>query len=239
MALLAQFVTVSGTIYDITAKKPLEAVAVLSTSGRGTVSDSTGRYSVTVKTTDSIWFSTIGKNTKKYAVDTIGDVHNFNISLYVRVSDLPEVRVRNSNYRLDSLQNRKDYQKYFDYKKPGISLSRSNTVSPSSPGVTVGLDLEEFINMFRVRRNRNLQYLQNRLLQQEQDKYINYRFSKKFVAKLTKLQSPEIDSFMKMYKPDYEMVKSLNDLEFGYYIQQCFAQYKVLRNKGKLRKKDE
>ena len=35
----AQFVTVSGTVYDITAKRPLEAVAVQSTSGRGTVTD--------------------------------------------------------------------------------------------------------------------------------------------------------------------------------------------------------
>ncbi|MGL6068815.1 MAG: hypothetical protein ACRC0I_08645, partial [Sediminibacterium sp.] len=38
----AQFITVSGTVYDISARRPLEAVAVQSTSGRGTITDSLG-----------------------------------------------------------------------------------------------------------------------------------------------------------------------------------------------------
>ena len=67
------------------------------------------------------------------------------------------------------------------------------------------------------------------------------RFNKAFVRKLTKLQQPEIDSFMNKYRPEYEFVKTLNDLEFGYYIEQCFNQYKIYKaqQKGSLRKRDE
>jgi hypothetical protein len=233
----AQYITISGTVYDISARKPLEAVAVVSKSGRGTLTDSTGHYSLMVFKTDSIWFSLLNKNTQHYAVDTIRNPDNFDISIHVYSALLPEVRVRNSNYRLDSLQNRKDYQKYFDFKKPGIALSRNPGYNPG--GVTVGLDLDEFINMFRFKRNRNLQYLQNRLVQQEQDKYVRFRFSKLLVRKITKLQSPEIDSFMKQYRPSYEGLQFLNDLEFGYYVQQCFEQYKAAKQKGNLRKRDE
>ena len=73
----AQYITISGTVYDITARRPLESVAVFSTSGRGTITDSTGRYLITVLKKDSIWFSLIGKATMKYPVDTISNFDNF------------------------------------------------------------------------------------------------------------------------------------------------------------------
>ena len=235
--LQAQYTTISGTVYDISARKPLEAVAVISKSGRGTLTDSLGHYSLMVFKTDSIWFSLLNKSTQHYAVDTIRNPENFDISIHVYSALLPEVKVRNSNYRFDSLQNRNDYRKYFDFKKPGIALSRNPGYNPG--GVTVGLDLDEFINMFRFKRNRNLQYLQNRLVQQEQDKYITYRFSKLLVRKITKLQAPEIDVFMKLYRPNYDGLQLLNDLEFGYYIEQSFNHYKADKLKEILRKRDE
>jgi len=223
----AQYTLISGKVYDITAKRPIEAVAVLSTSGNGTITDSLGRYSISVKNTDSIWFSLIGKNTLKYAVDTIGNPLNFNVMIHIYATQLPEVTVRNKNYRLDSIQNRKDYAKYFNFKKPSIQLSSPPTVYNTTPSVTVGIDFLEFINMFRFKRNRQLLALQRRLEQQEKDKYIDYRFKKILVIKLTGLKSPDLDSFMAKYRPDYDLLTTLNDLEFGYYIQQCFEAYKM------------
>ncbi|MFW1443072.1 hypothetical protein ACEV7Z_24090, partial [Vibrio parahaemolyticus] len=62
----------------------MEAVAVQSTSGRGTITDSLGRYILAVLKTDSIWFSMIGKSTMKYAIDTISNMENFNVMIHVR-----------------------------------------------------------------------------------------------------------------------------------------------------------
>ncbi len=236
----AQFVTVKGTVYDISARRPIEAVAVMSTSGRSALSDSSGRYLITVLQHDSIWFSLIGKSTMKYAVDTISNMDNFNISIHVRVAELPEVKVRNNYYRYDSMMNRKDYAKVFDFKKPTIGLSRDYNYNPG--GLTVGFDLDAIINMFRTKHNRSILTLQARLVQQEHDKYVDHRFSKQFVRKITHLPSPELDSFMKRYRPEYEVVTALNDLELGYYIQQCFEQYQSLRKrswKGALWRREE
>ncbi|MCA6449128.1 MAG: hypothetical protein IM584_04465 [Chitinophagaceae bacterium] len=235
----AQVVTISGTVYDISARRPLEAVGVLSTSGRGTITDSLGKYSITVPAKDSIWFSLIGKTTMKYPVDTISNLDNFNVMIHIRSFELPEVKVRNSYYKFDSIQNRKDYAKIFDFRKPGLRLSNSPTYNPG--GLTVGFDLDEIINMFRVKRNRSILSLQKRLLDQEQEKYVNNRYSKQFVRKITKLQSPELDTFMARYRPDYEVVQLLNDLELGYYIQQSFEQYKASKNvpRGSLRRREE
>jgi hypothetical protein len=222
----AQFTTISGNVYDITARRPLEAVAVQSTSGRGTITDSTGRYLLVVRTTDSIWFSLIGKSTMKFPVDTITYPDNFNVMIHVRATELPAVKVRNSYYKYDSMMNRQDYAKVFNFRKPTIGVVKNPTYNP---GATVGFDLDEIINMFRVKRNRSILALQQRLVEQEHEKYVNNRFSKQFVRKLTKLQAPELDTFMRRYRPEYELVQQLNDLELGYWITKSFEQYKSTR----------
>lgn len=225
-AVHAQFVTVSGTVYDITAKRPLEAVAVQSTSGRGTITDTAGHYLIVVKPTDSIWFSLIGKSTLKFPVDTISNTDNFNISIHLRATDLPEVKVRNNYYRYDSMMNRQEYAKIFNFKKPTLRVVPNTNYSA---GPSIGFDLDEIINMFRFKRNNSIMALQKRLIEQEQEKYVNSRFSKAFVRKITKLQSPDLDSFILRNKPDYSFLQQLNDLELGYWVQKKYEQYKAAR----------
>jgi hypothetical protein len=94
----AQSVMVSGTVYDISGRRPVEAV-IVHTNNNMSTTDSLGRYIINVRAKDSIWFSLFGKNTQKYTLDTIEDKRNFNIMIHVNGIDLPEVRVRNNNYR--------------------------------------------------------------------------------------------------------------------------------------------
>ena len=211
-------------VYDISGNRPIESVIVNSGKNK-TVTDSIGRYIITVKSKDSIWFSLFGKNTQKYPVDTVSDPQNFNIMIHVAGYDLPEVKVRNSYYKLDSLQNRKDYAKYFNYQPPGLSLSDGQQMFGPA-GLTIGLDLDAIINMFRFHRNRNLQFLQKRLVSQEHDKYVDYRFTSRFVNKLTHLEGDALAKFMTYCRPSYELLGVLNDLELGLYIQKKFVEYK-------------
>ncbi len=226
----AQNVKLSGTVYDYFNKKPLDAVTVQTSTGSKTITDSTGKFVIMVSKEDSVWFSYLSKNTQKYPVDTISDLLNFEVALYVAANWLPAVKVRNSNYTFDSLQNRLEYAKVFNFRKPGLKLS---SPSPSSyvPGsVTAGLDLDELINIFRFKRNRQLLSMQERLIEEEQDKYINHRFTKYLVHKLTPLSGYELDSFMAIIKPSYELLQTMNDIELSYYIQQC---YKIYENKNR------
>lgn len=219
----AQMRTISGVVYDITGRRPIEAVMVYSKLS-STQTDSLGRYLITLQAKDSLTFSLFGKNTQKFGIDEIEDPSNFNIMIHVTGVDLPEVTVRNSYYRYDSIQNRMDYAKYFNYDPPGLKLSNQQNFY-NNGGVTIGFDVNEIINMFRFKRNRNLQFLQNRLIRQEQEKYINYRFTKRFVQKLTKLDGIRLDLFMDYCKPSYPTLALLNDLELGYYIQQKLIQF--------------
>ena len=219
----AQMRIITGVVYDISGRRPIEAVMVQSRFTR-TQTDSLGRYLITLQAKDSLTFSLFGKNTQKFSIDEIEDPSNFNIMIHVTGVDLPEVTVRNRYYRYDSIQNRIDYAKYFNYEPPGLKLSNQQNFFGNG-GVTIGFDVNELINMFRFKRNRNLQFLQNRLLYQEQEKYINYRFTKRFVQKLTKLDGIRLDLFMEYCKPSYPTLALLNDLELGVYIQQKLAQF--------------
>jgi hypothetical protein len=173
-------------VYDSSRNYPLEAVSVLSTSGKGTVTNADGFYEIEVTEKDSIWFSYLNKPTVKFPVLKIVNTMSFDISLHVNVPVLREVKIRPRNYRQDSIQNRIDYAKVFNYQKPKLK--------PSVTSSGVGFDLDEIINMFRFRRNRSMASFQQRLLMEEEDKYIDYRFNKALVRRLTLLESPSIIS---------------------------------------------
>jgi len=220
-------VLIQGKVFDISKKTPLESVAVLTSSGRGALTDTLGRYSLNAKETDSIYFSFMGKNTNKFAVAEIKDHLNFDISIHVMANELPGVTVKNRNYLLDSIQNRKDYAKIFNYRKPSLRLTTNPNYTPG--GVGAAFDLTEIINMFRFKRNRQILSLQKRLLQQEQEKHIDKRFSKRFITKITGLRESSLDSFMLFYRPPYEFLLAVNDLELGVYIQKCYKHFEGVR----------
>jgi len=222
---------ITGTVSDYYSKMPLNAVTVETSLGRHTISDSLGRYSIYVGKKDSVWFSYLNKKTQKYPVDTITHPQNFDIALYVDVRWLPEVKVQTRDYRFDSVTNRETYAKAFNYRKGGLRFSQSTPTAQSYvPGsVTAALDLDEIINTFRFKRNRQMLAFQQRLLQDEQDKYIDHRYTKYFVKKLTGLDGDELTKFMAIYRPSYEDLLLMNDLEFGYYIEQCFKNNEYLK----------
>lgn len=222
---------IKGKVSDYFSKRALDAVTVQSTSGNFSISDSLGNYLIAVSKNDSIWFSYLNKQTMKYPVDTIVHPDNFDIALYVDARWLPEVKVTTPNYKLDSIQNRETYARAFNYRKPGLRLSQSNPSTYTPGGLTVGFDLDEIINSFRFRRNRQMLSFQQRLMQQEHDKYIDHRYTKYLVKKLTGLDGKQLDYFMNYYRPSYEVVLMMNDLELGYYIEQCYKDCQLQKNK--------
>jgi hypothetical protein len=214
----AQTYKIRGTVYDSSRNYPMEAVTVLSTSGRGTQTNADGYYEIEVEEKDSIWFSYLNKPTVKFPVLKIINPFEFDISLQVNVPVLKEVKIRPKNYKFDSLQNRTDYAKIFNYQKPKLK--------PTINGMGVGFDLDEIINMFRFRRNRSIASFQKRLLEEEQEKSVDHRFNKALVRRLTLLDGNELDSFMLVFRPSYIFTKLAGDYEFLQYIKTALYRFK-------------
>jgi hypothetical protein len=219
----------------MTQQVPLVSVSVLSTGGTGTSTDSLGRYSIYVRETDSIWFSYLGKGTPKYPVNSIPNQQNFEISLHVNVTELKSIMVKPRNYHLDSIANREEYAKAFNFRKPGLGV-----VMPSGPGAAVGVDLDQLIEVFQFKRNRRMAQFRDRLVQEEKEKFIEHRFSRALVIRLTQLRGAELDTFMVRYKPDLIFTETATDYEFQSYIKKCLEKYQKLNAiMGELRKQEE
>lgn len=231
---LAQ-VRVSGKVYDVTQRNPLEAVSVMSSSGGGTISDVNGHYTIIVNDKDSIWFSYLGKPTPKFPVATIINVQNFEVALHVNISDLKKVVVMPPSYKRDSIQNRLDYAKAFNFRRP--NLESLTNISPSGG---VGLDINEFIRMFQFRRNRRMELFQERLLREETEKYIDHRFSRALIIRITQLRGADLDTFIRWYRPTVEFTDSASEYEFQSYIKRCYFSYKRFKlMTGEATKKEE
>lgn len=229
---MAQF-TVSGTVYDSTKFVTVKDVLVKASNGNQVLTDSTGSFAIVATDNDSLTFIYNNKPTARFAIRQIPDISHFDISLHIRVPEkfqtMKEVKVYAKNYRQDSIENRQYYNKIFGYEKPGVATS----INPGAG--TVGMDLDEFINIFRFKRNRQLQRMQGRLLEQEQENYIKYRFNKTTVRRITRLEGADLDNFMQLYKPDFYFTQTATTVDFYQYILNASYQFKkellIKRNK--------
>ena len=217
-------------MFDSTKTIPVKDVVIQSGSGTTAVTDSNGRYTIVAAEKDSLVFIYQNKPTLKFPVSQVPNIGAFDISLHVRVNEkfktLKEVRVYAKNYRQDSAQNREDYAKLFNYQKPGIKLSSS------SYSGAAGVDLNELINIFRFKRNKQLRKMQLRLEEEEKEKFIDYRFNKAAVRRVARLDGKDLDSFMKEYRPEYEFTLNSTVVDFYQYILDASYEFKINKEKN-------
>ncbi|WP_223709114.1 carboxypeptidase-like regulatory domain-containing protein [Niabella beijingensis] len=215
-------VQIKGNVYDSIGRTPVPLVSVLSSSGAGTMTGVDGSYSLLVHPKDSIWFSYLNKPTRKFPVATISTPYAFDISLRISIPDLPEVRVKNRDYHLDSLENRENYRKYFDFQKPGLS-----TMSVSD-GFGAAFDLDEIVNAFRFRRTKKLTRFRDKLIADEQEGYVRYRFSKALIRRITGMTDDSlINDFITIYQPGYYFTTRVNDYTFHEYIKKSYERFRI------------
>lgn len=206
-------VPINGTVYDRSMMYGLRGVSVMGASGAGAITDSLGHYHIRLATTDSIYFSYLGRATSKFPVKDIPLGFPFDMSLEVAVDSLPSVFVRSGNYVADSLENRKEYKKIFDYEADYLTGMKSNK---RGAGFGIGLDFDLLLDG---KKNRRMLAFQQRLEEEEKDKYIDHRFTRAIVKRITGLQPPALDTFMRQYRPSYEFIQSCEtEYEFYKYI---------------------
>ncbi len=221
--LAAGQIIISGTVYDSTKLYVVPGVIVKSTGGESTITDSLGAYHINANEKDSISFYYANKPTQKFSVKSIENYNGFDISLQVRVFEkyklLKEVKIFSKSYRQDSAENRNTYSKIFDYQKPGLR-------STYTPGTPPGLDINELISMFRFKRNKMNLDFQKRVIADEEDKYVNYKFNNTLLTRVTGLRGVLLEKYKMQYKPGFEFITTATELEFYEYILSTAGKFK-------------
>jgi hypothetical protein len=211
-----QFLT--GKVYVKGSTDTLISVSIHNiTAQRYDLSDEDGSYRVQATPGDHITFSSVGHRTDTITVTASMLTASYLVYLEIKAQTLATVRVGEfSNYQLDSLDRRKDYAWVYDHgNTPRVVKERQ--------GDGVGVQLNVFRNASAAAKNR--ERLEKRLQKEEQDYYVDFRYNKDYVAKITHLQGDSLRSFMKKYRPSYDYCRKAAMVDILVYINDCYKQY--------------
>ncbi|WP_370911231.1 carboxypeptidase-like regulatory domain-containing protein [Chitinophaga sp. RCC_12] len=217
-------VRLSGMVADQDSKTGLPFVSIVNKrTMTGTLSNENGRFYIEALPGDTLEFSMLSYTPKMLLVP--GMSASQDVYMQKRLFELQGVNIRGKNYRNDSMALRDEYGRYFDYRKPG-AMDVLKTL-PANPITALS-----YLVPSKVRKRK--EQFHEQLVYWEKEKFIDYRYSPELVGRMTKLQSPELDSFMYKYRPGYQFLNSASDYDLLLYIKQSFEEYK----KQKIEKKE-
>jgi hypothetical protein len=209
-------VKITGMVVDADTKTGLPAVTIINKrSQSGTLSSENGSFYIEAQPGDTIEFSMLSY----YKKELVAPLQSTSINVYMprRIFGLQEVNVRGRNYQRDSMATRAEYGRYFNYKKPG-AMDVLKTL-PANPVTALS-----YLMPSKTRKRK--EHFREQLVYWEKEKYIDHRYSAELVQRMTKLESPELDSFMLHYRPGYHFLETATDYDLLLYIKQTFEQYK-------------
>jgi hypothetical protein len=208
-------VRLSGMVADQETKTGLPFVSIVNKrTMTGTLSNESGRYYMEAIPGDTLEFSMLSYAPKLIIVPMLSSSQD--IYLQKRMFELQGVNIQGKNYRNDSMALRDEYGRYFNYHKPG-AMDVLKTL-PANPITALS-----YLVPSKVRKRK--EQFHEQLLYWEKEKFIDYRYSPELVGKMTKLQSPELDSFMYKYRPGYQFLNSASEYDLMLYIKQSFETY--------------
>lgn len=206
-----------------------QGIMVDASSGPTVFTDKMGNFEIKVYPTDTIYFYIGNRKSHPYLVSKIPDKNNFTLSMESILrpvmsgenigSDaggLEEVTVYGKNYSKDSLAARREYDKYFNYKDPKLGLNLL-----ASPVTAI-------YDVLNVKKKKRMNMMKNDLLFNEQQGYIDTRFTKLFIVKyIGAKDDATLDDFMLKYRPKFEDLKTMTDMDLAMYVTTSYKEYEA------------
>jgi hypothetical protein len=215
----AQKNTVWGYLRDSVTHEPIPLASITNlNTGKVVMTGYTGRFRVEATNNQVFSFAAIG-----YHFDTITysgrNPMKDTVTVYLSplVRDLGNVTVTAkgyNRYQLDSMERRKDFmQGTVDYVKPIVSSGNS--------GAGIGLNLDRFSKHEKNKRKMHAFFETN-----EDEAYVNYRFSAAVVAQYTGLKDDALQDFMQQYRPTAKWLRAHpTDEDILYYVNDKLKLY--------------
>lgn len=225
---------IDGFVYEDEFRTPLPNVSIYTTEGLKAISDSMGKYTIYAKKNDTIYFKYKNRTSKKYPTIDIENKQNFEIAIHLPISiskktskeNLPEIIVWGNNYRQDSINNRRYYDKIFNFKKPGFTdIVQVPTIAGIPIPLGIAININSLITSFQIEKNKRKENYREFAILMERYRYVQHRFNRKFITAITQLKDEALETFMQIYEPSYLDLIKMNDIELGVYIKKCFIEF--------------
>jgi hypothetical protein len=211
-----QFLT--GKVFKKNSTEALVSVSIHNISAqRYDLSEESGSYRIQVVPGDHVSFSSVGYMADTVTVTAAMLTGDFPVYLDVRAQTLKAVRVGEfSNYQLDSMDRRKEYAWVYDHgNTPRMEHERK--------GDGVGVTLNIFRNASAKEKQR--ERLEKRLAKEEEEYYIDSRYNKDLVTKITRLKGDSLQQFMTKYRPSFDYCRRAANVDILVYINDSYKQY--------------
>jgi hypothetical protein len=210
-----QFLT--GKVYVKGSSDTLISVSIHNiTTQRYDLSDEDGSYRIQATPGDHIAFSSVGHKTDTITVTASDLTASYAVYLEIKPQTLQTARVEFTNYQLDSMDRRKEYSWVYDH-------GSERRFEQDRKGDGVGVSMNIFRNTSTEAKQR--ERLQKRLTREEQEYYVDFRYNKDYVAKITRLQGDSLKTFMKKYRPSYDYCRKAAMVDILVYINDCYKLY--------------
>ena len=212
----------SGTVTDKQTGQPVNGAIIRSPSGT-TTSGLRGQFSIRVHEGDTLTVYKAGYESFSFRVWKI--TSPLKIALDKGTMVLKEVIISaRRNDPADSLANRAEFEKEFNYKPPAIKDVFIGT-APRSKSTLISFNLGMLYSMITKKKSRDYR-LRQKLLSDEQQRYIDRKYNAGIVAAVTGLQGKDLEEFLSRYRPSYEFVKSKPAYEVMMYIRKSYREFK-------------
>lgn len=230
------FTEIKGVILREDSLSPIYGVVVYNKNGfLGTLSNKIGNFKMRVKPGDTLQITHLGYISQLIVFDesTIVANEKYTIILKIRSYELPSIDVRRYRIR-DKYRQQPSTMRRTDnitYDAGAIRFENSGPYyfNPWGSAGANSLAMPVFgipIGDWRAAK-RELQLAKVRLEEAKDNKkkYINRKYSRELVNKLTGLKGNELENFMNFCKPSDETVMKVTEYELTYYILECYDKF--------------
>ena len=153
--------------------------------------------------------------------------------------NLNDVNIRaKRNYKLDSLNLRKEYASIFAYQAPrlkdilvkkGYRKSIDPNLVSNSTSSIFSLDLLMIARLLSKQKS-SISKLQKVQLKDEELNYVNHHFAADKITEITKLEGDSLQVFIEKYRPSSQAIRKMNDYEILMYIKKSYQDFTSKNN---------
>jgi len=212
-----------GRVTDITTQKPVSN-ALISLHNAKAFTNNLGEFTITLTgITDTLHITHFGYKPLTMVPGKTSSVH---IELEHAAITLKQVNIhanRDSDFIRDSIANRREYAKQFNYTGPKVMDAFTGNPN-KQPGELLSINLLVMIEALTKKSTPEYKFHKT-LLQDEQAEYVDRKFNRGIVSSVTNLKGDTLSTFLVQYRPDYAFAKKATDYMMINYIKDCCSKF--------------
>lgn len=209
--------TVRGFVLNKETRLRLAKVYIFNTrTNVGIYNNGVGEFSITAQKNDRLIASLEG-----YHADTV--VFNEQSAIYFQLQPTA-IQIRQVDITLTRATPEEQRAKTLREYKYATDRGSSKNLFTLSNG-TAGIGIDAIYNLLS-RQGKNARHLQEILDHDYRESLIDYRYKPEMIARILNIRNPELQDFMKQFRPSYLFTMNANDYTFTQFIKNSYKSYK-------------